>query len=333
MSPIFAKDQATGFSNRIEKVAIVGAGGTIGSYFTKYLLATGKHQITALARENSKAHIPDVVHRIIIDYDDEYSLVEALKGQDLLVITLGVSAREEGGAVDTKLINAAAKAGVPYIMPNAYGPDPLNEGFVRTALTAPAALIEKLGVSKWIALSTGFWYELSLASGSFGIDVEEHTAKILDDGNTKITVSTWDQCGRAFAALLSLQRLREDENDKAPVLEDWANKVVYFSSFRVSQNDIFESAKRVTGTSESDWRIESIPSAVQYNDALEAVKKGDRSAFTRLLYARVLFPTGEGDHTRHGLANEALGLTEEDLDEATKAALRYGKAAAQSYGR
>lgn len=50
---------------------------------------------------------------------------------------------------------------------------------------------------------------------------------------------------------------------------------------------------------------------------------GDRNGFVRLLYTRVFYPNGGGDYeTSKGLQNEILGLPEEDLDEATREAIR-----------
>ncbi|KAF7301096.1 NAD(P)-bd-dom domain-containing protein [Mycena indigotica] len=334
MSPKFAKDQPTGFVNRVEKVAIVGAGGSIGSYFTKSLLATGKHQVTALARAGSSAKLAEGVHRVTIDYNNESTLVEALKGQDFLVITLGIGARLDGNNAEAKLVNAAAKAGVPYVMPNAYGPDPLNANLVGDTFTSTRDVIEELGVSSWIALSTGFWYEWSVACEGydrFGIDFDTRTVTFFDDGKEIVTTSTWEQCGRALASLLSLKRLPEDENDNGPTVDTWANKVAYISSFNVSQKDMFESAKRVTGTSDKDWTVEYVKSETRYKESVEAMKKGDMAAFVRQLYTRVFFPTGEGDHSKHGLANAVLGLPEENIDEATKESLRLVKTGVLSY--
>lgn len=51
-----------------------------------------------------------------INYDDEAAIVDALKGQQFLIITMAVTAPAD---TELKLIRAAAKAGVPYVMPNA----------------------------------------------------------------------------------------------------------------------------------------------------------------------------------------------------------------------
>lgn len=80
--------------------------------------------MTAITRSESTNKPPDGVHPVTVDYDDETSLVEALKGHQILIITLAVMAAP---GTQSKLIKAASKAGVPYIMPNAWGIDPLNE--------------------------------------------------------------------------------------------------------------------------------------------------------------------------------------------------------------
>ncbi|KAF7319083.1 NAD(P)-bd-dom domain-containing protein [Mycena chlorophos] len=339
MSLRFAKNQAAGFVNRIQNVAIVGAGGNIGGSFARHLLAGGRHQLTALSRAGSQAAIPKGIRRVSIDYNDESTLVDALKGQDFLVITLGVAALMDGSNAEAKSISAAAAARVPYVMPNCYGPDPLNEPMttqmgLASRFLAAKGLVEKLGVSSWVALSCGFWYEWSFVGEGrdrFGIDFERRTVTFFGKGEEKITTSTWDQCGRALAAFLALKRFPEDENDKSPAVDNWANKAVYISSFRVNQKDLFESAKRVTGTTDADWKIETVDTEERYKAAVAALQGGDRTGFSRMMYTRVFFPTGEGDNTRHGLANAALGLPEENIDESTKEGLRLHATGVLSY--
>lgn len=199
-------------------------------------------------------------------------------------------------------------------------------------LTAPVPAsfreqCESLGVSTWIALSCGFWYEFSLGGTAdrYGFDFRTRAVTFFDDGTTRINTSTFAQCGRAVAALLSLKRLPEDERDEDPTLARWANGVVYVSSFLVSQRDMYESAKRVTGTADADWTVRHEGSAERYRRGVEDMKKGDLGGFVRLMYTRMFFPDGGGayEETR-GLQNDVLGLPQEDLDEATKEAVRRG---------
>jgi hypothetical protein len=295
----------------------------VGKYITQELLQTGQHTVTALTRADSKNSLPSSVRTVTVDYDDESTLVAALQNQQFLIITLSVTAPKD---TQSKLIQAAAKAGVPYVMPNCYGVDITDEKLLKESLAGEpvkqaCAEIEATGVSVWVALVCGFWYEFSLSTGPewFGFDFKEKKVTFYDDGSTKINVSTWEQCGRAVAALLKFKELPEDENDKSPTVSGWANKPLFISSFLASQRDMFESWKRITGDKDEDWTIEYEPTAERYQRGIERMQKGDRRGFAQALYARVFYPNGGGDYeSRRGLDNSVLGLPKEDLDERTK---------------
>lgn len=235
----------------------------------------------------------------------------ALQGQQFLIITMSVTAPRN---THSKLMQAAAKAGIPYVMPNCYGTDFTNESLSKAMLTgdevrAGCAEIEATGVSSWIALACSLWYEYSLVSGPewFGFDFKEKKLTFYDNGDTKINVSRWEQCGRAVAALLSLKELPEDENDQSATVSSWRNKPLYISSFLLSQKDMLESWKRVTGEKDEDWTIDYEPTAERYK--------------RRAVFAWVFYPNGDGDYEHeHGLANTSLGLPKEDLDARTKVA-------------
>ncbi|KAI9777016.1 MAG: hypothetical protein M1835_005343 [Candelina submexicana] len=324
MAQRYAKNQTLGFPNRIERVAVVGAGGGVGKYITKELLETGKHTITVLTRPDSQNRIPEGVKVAHIDYDDESTLITALQGQQFLIITLSVTAPPD---THSKLVQAAAKAGVPYVMPNGWGLDVENKSLVKEAILGDKVVadideIAKIGASSWIALVCNMWYEYSLAAGPewFGFDFKEKKLTLYDDGNTKINVTTWEQCGRAVAAYLNLKELPEDENDQSPTISTWRNKPLYISSFLLNQKDMFESWKRVSGDKDSDWTIDSEPSAERNKRGLEILRTtGDRKGLGLAAFSRIFFPNGGGDYeSKLGLANDVLGLPKEDLDERTR---------------
>lgn len=146
----------------------------------------------------------------------------------------------------------------------------------------------------------------------------------MDDGNTKVTTSTWQQCGRAVAALFSLPILPRDENDRSPHLTQWKNKEVYCSSFCLSQRDMLNSVIRVTGLKESDWTFKYEPSVERFQRGQTMLKGGDLIGFRVLMYARVFFKDGCGDLTLK-LDNDKLGLPKEDLYEATKEAIKLSE--------
>jgi hypothetical protein len=287
------------------------------------MLKNGKYKITAITRVGSTNKIPQGVDVKRVDYSDQSSLVEALKGQDALVITMGVTAPPDQ---QTKLIEAAAAANVPWVIPNEFGGDGFNEEAGKDTMLGPRKKevrdhIEKLGKSSWIGIACGFWYEFSLGGGPYryGFDFKNRTVTLFDDGKTRLNTSTWPQTGRSVANLLGLKMLPDDENDKNPSLVDFRNKFVYISSFTISQKEMFDSVLRVTGGSLDDWRVTYVPVKEYYREGVEQLQSGNRVGFVKLLYSRMFFPDLAGNfEALKGLDNEKLGLPKEDLDEFTK---------------
>ena len=149
-------------------------GGQVGKFIAEALVKTGKHKVTAVTRADSTSKFPTGVEVKKVNYDDQSSLVEALQGQDVLIITMAVTAPRDQ---ETKLIEAAAAANVPWILPNEYGLDPTDAELGKDTLITETknkhrSHIEKLGKSSWISIICGFWYEFSLAGGPerYGFD-------------------------------------------------------------------------------------------------------------------------------------------------------------------
>ncbi|RAH59385.1 oxidoreductase CipA-like protein [Aspergillus piperis CBS 112811] len=324
MTNQYAKDQLAGFSNRIQRIAIVGAAGTVGKPITEELLRTGQHSVTALTRIGSTSQVPAGVQSITVDYDDEASLVRALQGQDCLIISLSVRTPRD---TQSKLLQAASQAGIRHVMPNVWGCDVTHPPLADSGLNWGGfrdlvAGIEAEGMA-WTALICGFWYEHSLVLGpsAFGFDLSAKKLILNDDGNTKVNVSTLAQCGRAVATLLSLPVLPEDEQDDQLTMSRWRNKPMYISDFLLTQRDMLASWLRVTGDTADSWTIEQEPSQSRYERGLESVKQGDHAGLVLAMYSRVFFPNGDGNYEqRQGLDNNLLRLPTEDLDEHTREA-------------
>ncbi|KAJ4377478.1 hypothetical protein N0V83_000303 [Neocucurbitaria cava] len=287
-------------NNQIKNIAIVGASGNIGSQIATALLAKGQFNITAISRAESKGTFPQGIKIAHIDYNNPDTIVKALKGQEVLIITMGVLAAPD---TQTKLIRAAAEAGVPWVLPNEYGMYTSEE--VQNELIGPGKakdrqLIEELGVSSWIGVVCGFWYAHSLSGpGLYGFDIAKREAVFFDEGTEKLNTSTFPQVGRTVAALLSLPVSSQGSTEGGPTLSDYRNSRVYTSSFALNQLQFRrKNAMLKPG---------------------EQLKGGNRMAFGKVLYTRYFFP---GDYAGlyekiHGLDNEKLGLPQEDLDEAT----------------
>lgn len=115
--------------------------------------------MTIITRPDSKGSFPDGLKVVRADYSDEATLVSELKGQDILIITLGVRSPPDTSA---KLVNAASKAGVPWIMPNLYGGDILNTQMLAESPYGQAVLarIKEVNESSasWVGMVCGYWY-------------------------------------------------------------------------------------------------------------------------------------------------------------------------------
>ena len=322
-------------SSSVKNIAIVGAGGNVGSFITLSLLATGKHTVTAITRESSSSKMPEGVKVAKVNYDDPASLAKAMEGQDALVITMGVGADK---AIQRSLIDAAAQAGVKYVMPNEFGVNHSNPELGRDTFLGPPILEVRQYVEKvakdtgkdiaWIGLTCSFWYEFSLAGteARYGFDFAKKSVTFFDDGNTKINTSTWPQVGRAVAAIFSLP---------PPELERRKFTAFYISSFHVSQRDMLGSALRVTDTQESDWNISYEPSKERYQRGLGIMKEGGEKrmlGFGICLYTRVFYPNGDGTY-EDKLDNEMLRLPKENFDEATRVAIEMAEGADGSIER
>jgi uncharacterized protein YbjT (DUF2867 family) len=69
--------------------------------------------VTALTREDSQSTFPDKIDTRRIDYEKPETLINALRGQDALIITL--SGRAKIQEVEEKLVRAAGEAGVAWM--------------------------------------------------------------------------------------------------------------------------------------------------------------------------------------------------------------------------
>ncbi|KAJ1556310.1 hypothetical protein HK405_002864 [Cladochytrium tenue] len=288
----------------VKNIAIVGAGGNSGKYITEALLKTGKHTVTAISRVGSTSALPSgIAAAKQVNYDNHEDLVQALTGQEALIITLSGTAP---ATIEPALIRAAVAAGVTWIVPN--GSADITDEALFKELPALGRIrdatrqIEESGSSAYLSLSTGFWYEWSVSLPfAYGFDFKARAVTLFDEGNVRIRNTTWPQLGRAYAALFSLPAAVE--------------------SFFVSQRDIFESVLRVTSTAEADWKVIHQPSALALLPEKEMFMRGEMAGWGLVLYSFGFFPDEKRAAVQSETVNKVLGLPQESLDEMTKVAI------------
>jgi hypothetical protein len=222
-------------------------------------------------------------------------------------------------SVGINIIDSAAKAGVPLVLPTEFGCDNGNQK-LRSEVPAITMKdpyrerIAELGVSSWIGIVSNPWFEFSLKSGLFGIDIANRKARLYDDGAVKANTTTLRKVGRSVAALLSLPDAQ---------LAQFKNQFAYLSSFRVSQQEMLDAVIRATGTSEKDWTVEKVSTVEATNNAKVKADAGDMSAVMELLYGTVFREEYGGDYegTRM-IVNKILGLKDEDFEETVREVVR-----------
>ncbi|CAJ2512637.1 Uu.00g007560.m01.CDS01 [Anthostomella pinea] len=295
--------------NQSRNITVVGGSGTVGAPILSALIAAG-HKVSVLTRPESNATFPGTAKVHTGDYSDEEFVASALKGQDALIMALNYNVY----AAQIPLIKAAAKAGVPYIVPAEFGSDAthpkLNAEIDLMNVKAPfRKLIEDLGVSSWIGVTNNPWVEFSMRLGVYGIDLKNKTMRFFDDGNVKANFTTLTRVGETLAALFALP---EEE------LEKHKNAWLYTSSFYVSQRDLLASAARTTGTKEEDWAVSSVASDDVIAQSREAKARGDMMGAAMALFALVFKEGYGGDYNAKVVDYKRFGLEPEELDEVMK---------------
>ena len=148
-------------SHHLRNIAIIGGSGQSGTPIVKALLDSGRFNVTAITRTESSGTFPSAVRVHKGDCASDAFFESSLQGQDVLIITLAITAPKD---LQSRLIRAAAVAGVPWILPCEFGSDPTNpEMFNGVPFFPPKKVyrdeIEQLGKSNWIGLVTGLWFD------------------------------------------------------------------------------------------------------------------------------------------------------------------------------
>jgi len=167
---------------------------------------------------------------------------------------------------------------------------------------------------------------------TYGFDFGKKKLTLIDDGETEINTSTWQQCGRAVANLLALKISPEDDTDDSPTLGQFYNKPLFISSFLLNQKDMLASVLRVTGGKESEWTIDRQGSVERFEEGVQKMQSGDMTGYAQRMYTRTFYKDGCGNFEQHGvLANGILGLPKEDLDERTRVAIKMAETGEGTY--
>lgn len=145
----------------------------------------------------------------------------------------------------------------------------------------------------------------SFKHGMYEIDVKNKAATLYDD-SAKFETTTLPTIALAISRILRLPEI---------ILEKYANRNFYVSLGFVSQPEIFELVKKVTGTSDGDWKITHSNYEARLQRGADELARGNFMGMADIVYGIGMKPgMGRNYSETKGLGNDVLGLPEtEDL--------------------
>ncbi|KAJ4291386.1 hypothetical protein N0V88_005979 [Collariella sp. IMI 366227] len=236
-------------STPLTRIAIVGASGRIGSAFARHLLQTGTHTVTALTRPGGASNA-------------------SLPAGQFLVITLSFTAPRD---VHARICSAAGKAGVKYIMPNAYGGvvDVEGEGengYTQLKKARVAEVVANRRFLKGECVSVEGFVGKEVKISSFSVsqrDMLNSLNRVLGttDGDWEISYESTEKRIRDGAAELKAGDIRGFAKEQYGHLFKPANKYSDFAVTLGTDNEVLglaeenldETTKRAVGMVESGW--------------------------------------------------------------------------------
>lgn len=152
----------------VTKVVVFGGSGHLGSHIVKQLLASPHgFEISVATRSESTTSYDERIKVYKGDYEDVQFLELATANQDVVIICLAFWAHPD---VQSKIITAAIKNDVKYIMPQEFGnlnSDPAIEAShpINANKRRYREEIEAQG-GQWGAVANGFWADYVSENGS-----------------------------------------------------------------------------------------------------------------------------------------------------------------------
>jgi uncharacterized protein YbjT (DUF2867 family) len=295
-----------------KNVALTGASGSVGAIILEKLLAAGTFNVTVLRRAGSKSTFPAGVTVVDADFDSVDSLAAALKGQEVLVSAVTMTAL----LAQKTLVDASVAAGVRRFIPSEYGCDVYHP----KAKTLPV-FAHKVEVEEYIfqkAKESGLEYTFVFNNcfldwglqHDFILRISDYKPVIYDDGETVFSSTNVSTVADGIVGILNHP-------------EETKNRPVYIKDVDTTQNQLLALAKKAAP--EKPWapvhvKLDDVTAAA---DARLAQGLLDLETFAPYIFRSVFDASYGGRFDKTD--NELLGIkgkTEEELFEIVKAAVK-----------
>ncbi|QMW35050.1 hypothetical protein G4B84_010541 [Aspergillus flavus NRRL3357] len=287
------------------KVIVVGAGGNLGHHIVSALDDDHRFTVTILARASSKSKFPShiTVHRVD-DYYPELEVVEAFKGQDVVISTVTTGAIQR----QKTLIDAALKADVT---PNVDTRNGNASKMLPQMYQQKREVVEYLRAKQndgleWTAFVTGPFLEVAIEN-FLGFNLSQQHATILNEGSDR-----WSATTRATVGLAVKNSLL--------IPEKTSNRYLFIDTVTASQNDVLLALRKMTGT---EWGVDYVDAEEQKRVAIEHLSKGRLIGIPMLMRYITCVRGYGGDYLDYETsANEILSLPVRNVDEVIASILK-----------
>ncbi|KAF9526115.1 hypothetical protein CPB83DRAFT_908665 [Crepidotus variabilis] len=290
----------------IKNVLIAGASGTLGPPVLTEFLASGKFNVFALVRLESKFTFNDKVKILKSDYTAS-SLAALFKAHPIDAVINMISWKSsETEKAQMTLIDTSKAAGVKSFIPADFGndlsiPEVLDLCPIFAGKARAIEYLEKVqdGGFSWSTIINGPFFAMCIHSGLLGVNIKAKRCSMFGDGSTRFSTTNLETTGKALVSLLG------DPTKLAAT----ASRRVYIASHTITQKELFVALEKVSG---EKWVAEWKNLEAAERDARERYSKGDRKAGFDMLEISTI-KGGHGDYSSK-LDNEFLGLPEDDLE-------------------
>jgi len=226
----------------LKNVLVIGATGILGPHIVSGLVKSGAFDVTVTtSRSEDDPKLASFksqgVHVLRADYGDKASLVQAFRGQDAIISTVGASGFEK----QASYIDAAVEAGVKRFIPSEFGTDVFSPELRDKPIVADKVkILDKLadlatqGKISYTAIVTGPWLDWGVKFGFLGFDLPNKTVTLYDEGKSAFVSTHLDDVAKFTVAVLQHPELS-------------ANQTLRVGSVSVSQSEILHALEKATG--------------------------------------------------------------------------------------
>lgn len=295
-----------------KNVALTGASGSVGAIILEKLLAAGTFNVTVLRRAGSKSTFPAGVTVVDADFDSVSSLAAALKGQEVLVSAVTMTAL----LAQKTLVDASVAAGVRRFIPSEYGCDVFHPKAKALPVFAHKVEVEEYIFEKSRESGLEYTFVFNNCFLDWGLQhdfilrISDYKPVIYDDGETVFSSTNVSTVADGIVGILNHP-------------EETKNRPVYIKDVDTTQNQLLALAKKAAP--EKPWapvhvKLDDVTAAA---DARLAQGLLDLETFAPYIFRSVFDASYGGRFEKTD--NELLGIkgkTEEELFEIVKAAVK-----------